>query len=248
MTLYRHFATKDDLVVAVLQGRDGPAPAALKAAAEHAPGSAIAALQGGMSLSMDHQAPIELCREHSEVVPAIVNRLLQEPLPYYSKVRVTDPNTRTLVASGKRSDAAVILEDNGRPVLGAILEPQGSIDADKWYVWPKYTADLHAELRCETYLVVLALTRRVAAWAREPIRTFQPGHGLRPYVVGPDEIPSLGSVEEARAEPWLAALAALMHANEKGGAEEALLALRVARETAGPAWRMPGGSTSCSVP
>jgi AcrR family transcriptional regulator len=36
MTLYRHFATKDDLVVAVLEGRDGPARAALAAAIEHA--------------------------------------------------------------------------------------------------------------------------------------------------------------------------------------------------------------------
>jgi AcrR family transcriptional regulator len=36
MTLYRHFATKDDLVVAVLEGRDGPARAALDAAMEHA--------------------------------------------------------------------------------------------------------------------------------------------------------------------------------------------------------------------
>jgi AcrR family transcriptional regulator len=36
MTLYRHFATKDDLIVAVLQGRDGPARAALAAAMRHA--------------------------------------------------------------------------------------------------------------------------------------------------------------------------------------------------------------------
>lgn len=36
MTLYRHFATKDDLVVAVLEARDGPARAALQAAIEHA--------------------------------------------------------------------------------------------------------------------------------------------------------------------------------------------------------------------
>lgn len=38
MTLYRHFATKDDLVVAVLEGRDGPARAALAQAMEHAGG------------------------------------------------------------------------------------------------------------------------------------------------------------------------------------------------------------------
>ena len=36
MTLYRHFATKDDLVVATLEQRDGPARAALAAAMEHA--------------------------------------------------------------------------------------------------------------------------------------------------------------------------------------------------------------------
>ena len=36
MTLYRHFATKDDLVVAVLEERDGPARAALEAAIEQA--------------------------------------------------------------------------------------------------------------------------------------------------------------------------------------------------------------------
>lgn len=36
MTLYRHFATKDELVVAVLEGRDGPARAALAAAIDHA--------------------------------------------------------------------------------------------------------------------------------------------------------------------------------------------------------------------
>jgi AcrR family transcriptional regulator len=38
MTLYRHFPSKDDLVVAVLDARDGPALAALRATAEHATG------------------------------------------------------------------------------------------------------------------------------------------------------------------------------------------------------------------
>lgn len=44
MTLYRHFATKDDLVVAVLEGRDGPARAALQAAMEHAGDDPVARL------------------------------------------------------------------------------------------------------------------------------------------------------------------------------------------------------------
>jgi AcrR family transcriptional regulator len=36
MTLYRHFATKDDLIVATLETADGPARAALAAAMDHA--------------------------------------------------------------------------------------------------------------------------------------------------------------------------------------------------------------------
>ena len=44
MTLYRHFATKDDLVVAVLEARDGPARAALAAAMEQAGEDPVARL------------------------------------------------------------------------------------------------------------------------------------------------------------------------------------------------------------
>lgn len=36
MTLYRHFATKDELIVATLEGADGPARAALEAAMQRA--------------------------------------------------------------------------------------------------------------------------------------------------------------------------------------------------------------------
>ncbi len=44
MTLYRHFATKDELVVATLEGADGPARAALAAAMEQAGDDARARL------------------------------------------------------------------------------------------------------------------------------------------------------------------------------------------------------------
>ena len=80
-----------------------------------------------MSLSIEHEAPIELCREHPEVVPAILHHLLKVPLPYISRIRVTDPNTRAILPTGKRSDAAVIMEDNGHPVLAAIWSPRARL-------------------------------------------------------------------------------------------------------------------------
>lgn len=86
-----------------------------------------------MALSIEHEAPIELCREHPEVIPALLEHIIKVRLPYYSRVRVTDPGTRVAVPTGKRSDAAVVLEDRGRAVLGVVLEPQGAIDPGKWF-------------------------------------------------------------------------------------------------------------------
>ncbi|MTD45501.1 TetR family transcriptional regulator [Conexibacter sp. W3-3-2] len=50
MTLYRHFATKDELVAAVLVARDEPALALLAAAADHAEGGARGALLAPFAL------------------------------------------------------------------------------------------------------------------------------------------------------------------------------------------------------
>lgn len=191
-----------------------------------------------MSLSIEHEAPIELCREHPEVISDLLRELLQVRLPAYSRVRMTDPNTRAVLPTGQRSDAAVVFEDQDRPVLAAILEPQGSIDKAKWYSWPKYLADLHAEVQCDTYLIVLALSRGVAAWAQRPIASFQPPHGLRLLVVGPQDLPRVTSVADARQRTWLAALSALLHANEPDGVTDAAHVLQATREGQGPnqAW------------
>jgi hypothetical protein len=61
----------------------------------------------------------------------------------------------------------------------------------------------------------------------------QPGRGLTPYVVGPDELPRLETAEQAKGDLWLGALAALLHAGDEQGSKEALVALRAAREVAG---------------
>lgn len=187
-----------------------------------------------MSLSMEHEAPIELCREHPEVVPVLLARYLHVELPAYSRVRFSDPNTRTVLPTGQRSDASIILEDDDRPVLGIILEPQGARDASKAFAWPRYLADLHAEIGCDSYLVVLALNRSVATWAKRPIRTFQPGKGFEPYVLGPDELPRVRSVAEAREAPWPSALCALLHANDPEGEQDATRALQATKEAVGP--------------
>ena len=183
-----------------------------------------------MSLSIEHEAPIELCREHPQVVISILTKLLHITLPPFSSLRVTDPNSRQTQATGYRSDNAFLFEQQDTPVVAVVIEPQRSINDKKRRSWPKYTADLHAEVDCDTYLVVLAFTRPVARWARSPITSFQPGSQFAPHVIGPDDLSRVTLEEQVREDPWLAALSALMHANDEQGEQDMLTTLRVTKE------------------
>ncbi len=80
---------------------------------------------------------------------------------------------------------------------------------------------------------MLGLTRGVARWARGPIATLQPGRGLSPYVIGPDDLPRLETPEQASGDLWLGALTALLHAADQQGPQEALVALQATRQAAG---------------
>ena len=94
-----------------------------------------------------------------------------------------------------------------------VVEAQLGRDEDKRHSWPLYAASAHARERRPTYLVVVTLDRGVAAWARRPIATFQ-GGAFAPLVLGPDEIPVVRDLGEARASPELAVLSAPVHGRD----------------------------------
>lgn len=98
-----------------------------------------------------------------------------------------------------------------------VCEVQLQRDDDKRWSWPFYATSAHARERRPTYLVVVAMDRGVAEWARSPIATFQSGT-FAPLVIGPQEIPRVTSEREALAAPELAVLSALAHASEPDAA------------------------------
>lgn len=111
----------------------------------------------------------------------------------------------------------------------AIVEVQGSIDDDKRYAWPRYAATMHAQRRCPTWVVVIATNGAVAAWARQPVDTFQPGWGFVPIVIGPEDVPRIIDLAAARAAPELAVLSAVMHGRGDDGTQVAVAAIEAAR-------------------
>jgi hypothetical protein len=159
-------------------------------------------------------------------------------VPQGTRLRSVSENHNVTVAQELRSDSAVVLElaPDQPPACAAIVEPQRSVDPDKWYSWPSYLSDLHRKYRCPTYLIVFALgddAATVGAWARQPIPTFQPGSGFAPLVLGPPEVPAPTTVEAAKADLPRAALGTLLHLSDPDGAVVAYRTLSAVYELHG---------------
>jgi hypothetical protein len=191
-----------------------------------------------MPVSIEHEAPLELLERFPDLLPNLLRDQLGRPVPLGARLRPVSENHNITVAQEFRSDSAVVLEiaSDQPPACAAIVEPQRSIDPDKWYSWPRYLSDLHHKYRCPTYLIVFALgddADAVGAWARQPIATFQPGSNFAPLVVGPPEVPPPATVEAAKADLPRAALGTLLHLSGPDGTAVAHRTLRAVYELHG---------------
>jgi hypothetical protein len=156
-----------------------------------------------------HEAPILILREHPEVLAELL--ATQAQVPEHEAIRIEDANFSQTMSAEYRSDLALSLRNRtGQVVLGVLLEVQSAIDADKLWSWPVYATTFRARLRCRVELVVLTPSRSVARWASQPVELAE-GWGWAPRVLGPEQIPRVTSVEQARANPELAELSVLVH-------------------------------------
>ncbi|MBC8068846.1 MAG: hypothetical protein IAG13_10980 [Deltaproteobacteria bacterium] len=98
-----------------------------------------------------------------------------------------------------------------------VVEIQLAKDHDKRFSWPLYMAGLRARLRCPVAVVVITLDRRVERWARRPIALDRLGSRMTPVVIGPDAVPHVVDPRRATADPELALLSLLAHADAPDG-------------------------------
>lgn len=185
-----------------------------------------------MALSIHHEAPLELCARHPELVPDLLRRLCGQTLPSYSALRLTPATFNQTVAQEFRADQALVCEQDGQPVLAVVLEVQRQPDDSKQRAWPLYTAALFAEYGCLTYLLVLATSAATARWARQPISRFHPSSPWVPLVISPEDVPRIATLPDAEANVPLALLSALLHADGELGEAVAYSALRALHQAA----------------
>jgi hypothetical protein len=164
-----------------------------------------------------HEALVELIRTQPDVVPTLLSDLLGLDLPAFEEARAEATDLTEWVPTEYRADAVVVLRSTQGPVMAAVVEVQRNRDGDKPWVWPVYAATVRGRLRCPTALLVICPDEAIVDWCKRPIRTGHPGWDLEPLVFAPEVIPVVTDPEQARQQPWLALLSAVVHGDGDDG-------------------------------
>jgi hypothetical protein len=178
--------------------------------------------------SWDHDGIVELFRSDPKLVPELLSGPLGIELPAFSVTRVESGEFTQINPAELRSDLVISLSNGERLVLAVVVEVQRDIDEDKLFSWPSYVASLRHRLRCDSCLLVVTQSEKVASWASRTIH-LGPGGSLQPLVLRPSFVPVIEDVDQARQAPELAVLSAMVHG---GGSVETAVKVALAAATA----------------
>jgi hypothetical protein len=164
-------------------------------------------------VSFIHEGLLFLVRDRPRFAADLLTELLGVELPPFTDARMTEAKLTELMPVEYQADAVVLLVGDGAPVHGIIVEAQLRRDDRKLYTWPLYAVAARARHECAFTSIVVTPDRGVAAWAAQPVEL---GNDMvfRSRVIGPDGIPKITRVEDARLEPQLAVLSAIAHGND----------------------------------
>jgi len=162
--------------------------------------------------SQRHEVIVELLRRSPDLILQLFARVSDSVDSSY-RAEVHSESFSNVKASPHAADLVLKVMEGETLQQGVIAEVQLDVDSGKLFSWPLYGVGLRAELQCETCVLVITPYQRVARWAEQPI-PLGAGSIFQPVVLGPDAIPALTDVEQARQWPGLAFLSALAHATD----------------------------------
>jgi hypothetical protein len=158
--------------------------------------------------SEQHEGLVELFAASPELALTALRDWLRIDLPHWTEVETVDTNANRAQPLERRADLAHVLSDGGKPVLAVVVEVQRQVDDTKRWSWPYYAATMSARYCCQSVLLVVTPSRRVARWAADPLDT-GPRNVFWPVVLGPSEIPHIA---DPSADPEVLILSATAHA------------------------------------
>jgi hypothetical protein len=167
-----------------------------------------------MPESEKHAALVELFRRHPGLAARLVQQSGRARLPERYTARSADPVFRTKHAA----DALSLIHDADDVVVLAIpVEIQLRIDKEKDFTLPLYAWAARALQHCASRALIVVMSRKVATWARRLVHDW-PDQRVQFIVLGPDDIPRVTDLAEARADPAFAVLSAAIHGEAPDGA------------------------------
>jgi hypothetical protein len=176
-----------------------------------------------MSPSFMHEALVRLFRERPQLAAEVLRDQLQIDVPSYTEAIVQPSELGQLTPVELRADLVVLFRD-GAPVMVIVVEVQLGKDPEKRRRWPLYLAAARDHYRCDAYVLVVTPNASVARWAREPIR-LGGNSVVEVHVLGPETIPPMTNLEQAKHHPELAVISALANAENPVGPAIALAAV-----------------------
>jgi hypothetical protein len=165
--------------------------------------------------SLQHEAPLEVIRQHPDVVADLLRRVLPHlPLPATVAAALGSADMSQVAPAQYLADTVVVLTDQQtrKPALAVVIEPQGRDRKTKRASWPVYlTTAIKANKVPRAILLVICWDPAEADRCRRVIRTGHPGFDLYPIVVDPRTFPGRDG-----AGPYLTILAGATKAIDLG--------------------------------
>jgi hypothetical protein len=178
---------------------------------------------------VSHEAVVQIVRDAPSL---LLDLLWPEGQGSATALHLTQTEFVDTVLAEYRADAFVLLGREDAPEAAAVIEVQLDPNALKLFRWPILLAGAFARFRCPIDLIVVTLDRGVAEWARRPlvVGRLRGAMNVTPTVIGPDQIPRITDIEQARRSPGLAVLSALAHADDPEAVDIAAAALTAAHD------------------
>ncbi|MDX3248588.1 hypothetical protein [Streptomyces sp. ME18-1-4] len=160
-----------------------------------------------------HEALHRIFQKDPALLTRALQQVLQVPFPEPYDFAGMNVDLTEIEPIERRVDTLLRAEtDEGTYLL--VVESQGQPDDRKRGSWPYYLSYLYEKYRCEPVLIVVTQSSATARWAAQPIHfgvRGMPSLTVRPFVLGPDNVPVIATEQEAIQDPPLAALSAMTH-------------------------------------
>ncbi|MEV6150420.1 hypothetical protein AB0L53_08770 [Nonomuraea sp. NPDC052129] len=161
-----------------------------------------------------HDTLIKLFTDRPQLAVEILRDFLGVDLPATPLIRREKTTFNTRPSEDIEADVVLVMGPPQTAAHAIIVEVQKDKSKDPEQI-ARYAAAVWLMLRCDVSVLMICPDRNVADHYAQPIESGLTGYRLRPWVLGPDDVPVITDPQEAAAHPDLAAMSVMIHGRDR---------------------------------